>query len=158
MRYARQTLVSTERSKGEIERILTRYGARSFAYGWEGDLAIIMFEAHGRRIKFRLGLPSKEKFASTPKGRRRRNPEDQQRAWEQACRQAWRSLALIIKAKLEWAETNVELFEDEFLAYMVLPSGQTAGQWLRPQIAEVYEHKRMPAMLLGIGETGKERR
>lgn len=157
MRYAQSTEVSTDRTKSEIERILSRYGASSFAYGWEGDSAVIMFQAHHRRIKFTLQLPSKDTFRLTPSGRFRRSTSDQLKAWEQACRQSWRALALIIKAKLEWAESNVDLFEDEFLAYIVLPgqSGATFGQWAKPQLRESYEQNRLPSMLPGIGGTGK---
>jgi len=86
VRYARDTQVSTDRSKAEIERVLSRYGARSFAYGWEASSAVIMFEANYRRIKFSLRLPKKADFENTPKGRR--HPDDQQKAWEQFCRQA----------------------------------------------------------------------
>lgn len=44
-RYAADTSVSVERSKAEIEKTLTRYGASAFAYGWEGDEAMIQFRA-----------------------------------------------------------------------------------------------------------------
>ena len=34
-RYAANTEVGSERSRAEIERTLTRYGATSFMYGWD---------------------------------------------------------------------------------------------------------------------------
>jgi hypothetical protein len=36
-RYAENTSVSVESSRGEIERTLQRYGAASFAYGWDQE-------------------------------------------------------------------------------------------------------------------------
>ena len=40
--------------------------------------------------------------------------------------------------------------EDEFLAYTVLPSQQTVGEWVNPQVDEVYETGVMPPMLPGL--------
>jgi len=37
MKYARDTSVSVERSKAEIERLLQRYGAKEFAHGWQSQ-------------------------------------------------------------------------------------------------------------------------
>ena len=152
-RYARDTSVSVDRSKGEIERVLSRYGATQFISAWDQEKAVIGFRADNRVIRFTLPLPSKQDFAMTPKGRRRRDQDDVLRVWEQACRQRWRALALVIKAKLEAVASGIAMFEDEFLAYIQLPSGQTMGEWAKPQIAKAYDGKRMPAMLPGLGET-----
>lgn len=147
--YAASTSVSTETSRGEIERTLTRYGAESFAYGWKSDQAMIEFAANGRRIRFILTLPDKQdaEFWSTPGGRRQRDPDGALKAWEQACRQRWRALSLVIKAKLEAVEADISTFEDEFLSHTVLPNGTTVGQWIGPQIEEAYATGTMPSML-----------
>ena len=71
----------------------------------------------------------------------------QRSAWEQACRQRWRPLLLIIRAKLEAVESDITTLESEFLANIVLPNGGTVGDWLVPQIEEVYGTGRMPPML-----------
>jgi hypothetical protein len=59
------------------------------------------------------------------------------------------AVALAIKAKLEAVEAEISTFEDEFLAYIVLPDGSTFGDWARPQIAAVYELNTMPALMPG---------
>jgi hypothetical protein len=64
--------------------------------------------------------------------------------YEKATRQRWRALALVIKAKLEAVESGITIFEDEFLAHIVLPDGSTAGDWMRPQIAKAYDKNKMP--------------
>jgi hypothetical protein len=76
-------------------------------------------------------------------------PAAKQRALlDQATRSAWRALLLVIKAKLEAVETGITTFEDEFLAHLVLPNGQTVGEWAIPMIAEAYENGlRLPPML-----------
>ncbi len=71
-------------------------------------------------------------------------------AYEQAGRQRWRALALVIKAKLEAVESGVETFEDAFLSHIVLPGGGTIGRWLKPQLQEAYVGGKMPP-LLGAG-------
>lgn len=154
--YAANTSVPVETSRAEIERTLQRYGAQSFAYGWDQDKALIEFAACGRRVRFVLALPNRSadefRFVNTNQwSSKEATPAQQERLWEQACRQRWRALALVIKAKLEAVEAEISEFEDEFLAHVVLPNGTTAGQWLRPQIADAYETGQMPAMLPALG-------
>ena len=150
-RYAENTTVSVSASREEIERTLQRYGAESFAYGWDQTRALVEFKHESRMIRFVLPLPDKnaEEFQLTPAKRYERSPEEQVKAWEAACRQRWRALALAIKAKLEAVEAEISTFEDEFLAHIVLPDGSTFGAWARPQIAAVYESNAMPALLPG---------
>ena len=51
--FAADTSVSVEKSRAEVERTLARYGATAFGYMTEPGRAVIMFEAHGRRILVR---------------------------------------------------------------------------------------------------------
>lgn len=153
-RYATKTQVSADRSRVEIEKTLTRYGADQFIYGWEIGRAIIGFRMHGIMIRITLPMPRKddEAFTKTPAGRRTRNTAASLKAWEQATRQRWRALALVVKAKLEAVESGIATFEDEFLAYVQLPNGATVGEWARPQIETAYKTGRMPALLPGSVE------
>ena len=148
-RYAADTSVSVEKSKAEIERTLQRYGASRFASGWGDGWAFIGFEAEGRQVKFTLELPDQndEEFRLTPTGKRERSDAQAFAAWEQACRQRWRALALVIKAKLEAVESGITIFDDEFLAHIVMPGGQTVGQMIHPQIAEAYQTGKLKALL-----------
>lgn len=147
-RYAESTAVSSDRSRAEIETTLARYGASRFMYGWDQQSAIIAFEMHGRRIQFQLPLPNKdaEEFTRTPTGRVRAASQATE-AYEQAVRQRWRALALVIKAKLEAVDAGITIFEDEFMAHIVLPSGETVGHWMRPQIEASYQSGNMPPLL-----------
>lgn len=154
MKYASQTAVSSERSQTEIRSTLSRYGATKFAYFEEEGNAAVLFEIYNRRIRFVLPLPLRtaDEFTKTPTGRERRNITAQHQAYEQTIRQKWRALALAIKAKLEAVESGIASFEEEFMAYVVLPSGQTVGQWMQPQIERSYESGRMPPLMLGAGD------
>ena len=149
-RFAENTSVSVEKSKAEIERTLQRYGADQFVSGWDAEKAMIGFQARGRFVRFELPLPDRQadEFRTTPAGRRRRSETQQLAAWEQACRQRWRALALAIKAKLEAVEAGITTFEDEFMAHLVLTDGQRVRDHVLPAITRMYDSGRMPKGLL----------
>lgn len=150
-RFAEKTDVSASRSRDEIERTLERYGADQFLYGWQEASAVLGFRMNGRHIKFVLPLPSRddEAFNIYLRGsvRYQRESEQALKLWEQATRQRWRALSLVVKAKLEAVETGITTFDDEFLAHIVLPNGATAGEWLKPQVEDAYRLGTMPALL-----------
>lgn len=151
-RYAAETQVSSEKSRAEVERTLRRYGAGKFMYGWGDDRAVVGFEMQGRRVHFDLPMPDANDptFTRTDTGKTRSTAQAE-KAYEQAVRQRWRALALVIKAKLEAVESGITEFEQEFMAHIVLPDGQTVGQHMIPQIEKSYRDGRMPPMLPGPG-------
>ena len=149
MRYAQNTSVSSERSKAEIERLLTRYGATSFASGWQNDQAVIQFHMSERRLKFVLPLPSKMTKEFTHSKRGPRGERKAYTLWEKATRQRWRALALVVKAKLEAVETQIASFEDEFMAHIMMPDGKTVAEHARPMIAQAYKSGKVTALLPG---------
>ncbi len=150
--YAKSTTVSVEKSRAEIESTLTRYGALRFmvAMDYEDGKAAVQFESNGRHIKFMLTLPVRDdkEFTASHGGRRKRSEESAYKAWEQACRQKWRALLLAIKAKLEAVESGIAEFDDEFLAYIVLPGGQQLGSRIRPEIESIYNTGEVPRLML----------
>jgi hypothetical protein len=158
-RFAAGTDVPVERSRNEIERTLARYGASQFLYGWDPSGAVIAFvngrDDERRQVRFHLPLPDRNdpKFVFHSRGRRTDTEID--RRYEQACRQRWRALLLVVKAKLEAVESGIATFEDEFLAYICLPDGGTVSDLLGPQIADAYLSGQMPPGLrlaLGAGD------
>jgi hypothetical protein len=132
---------------------VTRYGADGFMYGWQGDRAMIAFRMNARQIKFVLPMPDRtaDEFNSYMRGssRYRREETAAHKLWEQACRQRWRALALVVKAKLEAVECGISEFDDEFMANIVMPDGSQIGDWARPQIAQMYASGQMPPLLPG---------
>ena len=152
-RFAENTTVGADRSRAEIEKNLTRYGADSFCYGWQGSIAILGFKMANRNVRFTLPMPDKnsEEFRTTPTGRRKRNDAAAFAAWEQATRQRWRALALVVKAKLEAVESGITTFEEEFLAHIVLPGGETVGGWAGKHLEKAYQTGNVPALMPGVG-------
>jgi hypothetical protein len=123
--YAAKTEVSSQKSRVEIETTITRYGASSFAYASQGDKAMIGFEKAGRTIRFVIPLPDRASREFTHHSTGPRTETAAAALYEQAVRQKWRAMALMVKAKLEGVESGIVTFEQEFLAHTVLPNGRT---------------------------------
>lgn len=149
-RYAARTDVSPDRSRTKIERLLVRYGAERFAYGWEPGKATLAFTIQGRTVRISLDLPDPTQLSRTPTGRAR-SANAKATALAQAERQRWRALELVVHAKLEAVAAGISTLEDEFLAWTVLPDGSTVAERIQPQIAASLSSGRMP-LLLGSGE------
>jgi hypothetical protein len=148
VQYASNTQVPSERSRGEIERTLTRYGASAFAYAWYERQAVIAFQARGRQIRFHLPLPDRDsrEFTHTPARGKRRTVGAQADAYDQGVRARWRALALAIKAKFAAIDAGIVSFEDEFLAHTVIEGGATVSEWIQPQIQRAVESGQMPEL------------
>lgn len=152
-RYAQNTSVSVEKSRGEIESTLQRFGASAFAYATQSDKAMLKFQAQGRWIMFILDLPnpSEAKFTNRTWGGKIRSEKLPQSIayenWEAACREKWRALALVIKAKLVAVQDGIAQFEDEFMAHILMPDGKTVSHHMRPQIENAYKSGKMPLKL-----------
>jgi hypothetical protein len=69
--YAAKTDVPVSRSRDEIERILTRFGATGFAYFTQPPRVAIAFEIKRSRIMMHMTLPDREAFALDNRLRRR---------------------------------------------------------------------------------------
>lgn len=146
-RYAADTSVDVATSRAELERTLVRYGADGFGYAWEGQRATVQFRAFGRFVRFALKVPPREEFETTESGNARTSEAAITKAWEQAQRQRWRALNLVVKAKLEAVEADISTFEEEFLAHIVLPNNTTVGETAVPAIERAYETGDMPKLL-----------
>lgn len=152
-KYAASTSVSSDRSRAEIERTLQRYSATSFAYGWQDDRAVVGFTLNDRQIRFILPMPDRKshEFTRSDTGRARTSTAATA-AYEQAVRQRWRALALVIKAKLEAVESGIVTFDDEFAMHMVLPDGSRAGDAVVRAINTAYATGTVAPMLaIGAG-------
>lgn len=148
MAYAQNTSVPVEKSRAEIERLLSKHKCSKFMAGVDHDAhrATVQFQAHNRIVKFDIALPD----PADPKWRKikgsylQRTSAGVEKIVAQEERSRWRALLLVIKAKLEAVESNIATFEDEFLAHVLLPNQQTVAQYIGPTVAQIYETGRMP--------------
>ena len=156
MTYARDTEVEVNRTRDQIHQTLQRYGADGFGYAEQGRHAGIMFNMAERRIRMVLEMPDPEEFRYTKHSPpRERSQKAQEEAYEQARRQKWRALLLVVKAKLEAVDAGITTVENEFMAHIVLPNDTTVGDWMLPQIARAYHTGEMPPMLPGAHNIGQ---
>lgn len=141
MSYAEGTSVPIINSQGEIKKTLSKYGATGFAFAEQIGMHVVMFQMEGRMVKFLLPMP-KHGTSETKRGDLMTRSQV-----EKEERRRWRCLVIAIKAKLECVESGITTMENEFLAQLVLPDGQTVGDAMRPQIAQSYKDGKMPALL-----------
>ena len=157
MTYARNTIVSAIRTRNEIEETLERYGADGFAYAGPGAIwqpssspwrTAAFASSWSCPILRTSGTPTTELRPGSAA------QELSREAHDQACRQRWRALLLVIKAKLEAVTAGISTIETEFLANIVLPDNTTAGEWMLPQIDRAYRTGEMPPLLPAAGNSG----
>lgn len=132
--FATQTSVPPEKTRAEIEKLVTKYGAKRFLSGWEDGTAAVMFEMHGKRVRFTLPLPMVDGSKI-------------QKKLDQETRTRWRALHLVIKAKLEAVASGIFSFEQEFLSHIVLPTGATMGEHFIPQLDKILSGHKPPPLL-----------
>lgn len=147
-RYAAETDVPADRSRAEIEKVLERYGAGQFVYGWDQETTLVGFSAENRQVRFSVPMPQRKDHALTETGKERTEVQLDS-AMAQAKRQRWRALALVIKAKLEAVESGITSFDEEFLAHLVLPGGATVAQDVIPKVVQAYATGHLPKLLPG---------
>lgn len=148
-KFASGTGVPVEKSKMEIEATVRRYGADGFMSGWDNERATVQFRCQNRHVRFVMTLPARDDKRFIFHSRGRRTPDAALKEWEQGCRQKWRALALLVKAKLEAVESNIGSFESEFLSHIVLPDGMTVYEKVKGPLAIAYETGKMQPLLGG---------
>ncbi len=151
-KFASSTKVPVNNSKNEIEHTLKRYGSSGFMYANDeddqGTFIAIAFKVDGRGIKMcmRMPDPKADEFSKDNRGRDLA-PSVVESRIQQDERRRWRSLTLIVKAKLEAVDSGVATFDQEFMPYMVLPSGKTISEELLPKLAAWRTTGKLPLLL-----------
>ena len=135
-RYAAATEVSVAKSRAAIEELLKAHGATEFASGWDPTHDKLQFRLHNQVVRFLLPRPdpADKRFTFDSYRHLTRSLESQRKLVDQADRQRWRALYLVIRAKIEAVEAGIAIFEQEFLAFIVQPNGLTIGDILVPRL------------------------
>jgi hypothetical protein len=134
--YAAGTDVPVERSRAELEKLLSAHGATEFGVftDREGSSTII-FRIHERMVRQRIVRPDLRTESKLMAEMRRR----------------WRALILITKAKLEVIAAGDSTFEREFFVDVLLRDGRTVGEAVGGQLASHYEQGEPQPLLLSAG-------
>lgn len=145
--YAEGTSVSVATSKGDIDKLLTKFGATDRLIGEMRGHIVVAFVALDRQVRMLAPLPVEADVRLTPTGKPRGTAE-LRRALEQATRARYRQLMLTIKAKFVAIDAGVTTFESEFGWHFVIDGDQrTIGEFLAPRIESGYSTDLLPPML-----------
>lgn len=125
-RFAARTKVPVEKTRIEIEKLVKRYGAKGFASGWQGPQARIEFLCADRRVRLSVIVSDLDRAGP----------------------QKWRTLLLLVKAKLAGVDAGIVSFEQAFVGDIVMPeTGKTVWETAREPIKLAYEGKPSPQLL-----------
>jgi hypothetical protein len=149
-KYAEDTKVSVQKTRLDIETLVTKHGATSYVAGWDDERQshMIAFKIENLQIRYLFGRPQRQDFARTPQGKIR-TALQVTAAMEQAERSLWRGLLLLIQAKFVAITDGIRTVEEEFLADVVMPNNQTFREWASPHIRRWVEQDRLPPLLPG---------
>jgi hypothetical protein len=134
-RYAHGTAVPVERSRVEIERVLTKYGASKFGTMTEETRSTVYFEVKGRQLQWSIPMPDAKRMT--------------QSRFDQERRRRWRVMLITLKAMLEAVESKLMTFDEAFLSHIVIPgTARTVAEALStPKLDALYSGKWRPALL-----------
>lgn len=124
--FAARTRVPIASTKADIERLVTKFGAKGFSSGWQNDRARVEFLLGDRHIRFTVLVAGES----------------------QQARQRWRALLLMIKARFAAIEAKIVTTEQAFVGDIVTPDGRTVYEAIREPIALAYSTN-APVALLG---------
>ncbi|MFL5945574.1 MAG: hypothetical protein ACJ74C_09095 [Gaiellaceae bacterium] len=112
--------MEVHRSRYELERVLSGFGASEVLFVEADATASLQFELHGRYVQMAMPLPdpTHARFTHTPTGKPRAAAA-QERVYEQALRQHWRSLVVAVRGKLQSVESGISTFDHEFERFFV---------------------------------------
>lgn len=147
--YAKTSMVSVDKSKNELERIVKRFGAEGYVYGWKAGVVQIVFEVRNYvyNVKLPMVEPDDREFTHTPTGRQRTKKQATE-YYEQEIRSRFRELVLLMKAKFVGIERGITTFDDEFLPKLRLPDGSTFGEWAERELPRVFDTHGTPEFLM----------
>jgi hypothetical protein len=139
MPYAQDTSVSVDRSIAELRRTLTRFGASAFAFAIDETAhnQQVLFRINARHVRMLLPMPAQDDpLITRTAGGKLRSQAQIDAEYDKEVRRRWRSLNLVVKAKLEAVASGISTIEREFLADMVTSRGETVGQVMEPYLVQ----------------------
>lgn len=150
MAYAKGTVVSIDKSKTELKRIIYNNGGSNYRYAESEHEAMVAFAKENRMIRFVVSFPPPDdkRFTHTPNRHTKRSSAQAYVEYEAETRRRWRALILTIKSKFEVVESGIATFEQEFMPYILLPNKQTVAEVVIPMIEDAYNTGKMPKLTL----------
>ena len=156
-RFAQDTQVAVERSRGQINELLRRWGCHRI--GWMDDEAgcelVFEFVHDGGKdglqtlhARYRLTYPTDEELEQKAQGARGLRAGYLEKLQSHVGRREHRLLLLLLKANLEAVEEGLLDPAVVFLPYIVTDNGQTVGERV---ISDLPKALRSSPLMLGSG-------
>lgn len=152
--FAKGTTVSPEKSRAELDSILLKHGASSRGIIAMDDKGVVIvgFVMRGLQYRMEIPMPRKDSPELAKAWVRARTNLTKDgwitREWEQACRERWRGIVLLTKAKLELVKLGISTIEKEFMADLVLPNGDTVNKHFGAEIGKALATGKMTTLAL----------
>lgn len=151
MSYAEGTKVAVSKTIAEIEDLVRKSGGERFYRGEHEGKMVLGWWQKERMIMFGVELKPLSEFAKKPGSWRTLPVSEQEKRRDQAMREKWRAMLLVIKAKYASVEAKIETFEESFLGQLVVPDPETGrhSPYARiaiKAIADVYTGGNMKAL------------
>ena len=149
-KYAEGTRVSASRSLDELRVLLRARGAGRVVIDDnpdEGHVAVL-FQRAERAYRISVPIPSTKDraFTHTPELGRQRDPAGRAKAYNDEIMRRHRSLLMHVKAKLIAVDDGIVTFEREFMVHLVMPTGDTLGEFMEPRIADAVAMGQLPSL------------
>ena len=124
--FAKDTQVSVTKSRFELDALLQKYGASSICIGQDDarGLALVAFHLDGAPYSLALAMPTLAYPGPTPDHWCLLSVANRRTFLEQATKARWRSLVLLVKAKLEAIRIGLTTTRQEFAT---LPEGPSTS-------------------------------
>ena len=158
MKYAESTTVPVEKSQAELKATLSKYGCTHFGLLEEPGGATVLFKLNELPFRIRVDLPrqDEERFLVKVHAQTKRKtdltPEEAHKRWEQACRQTWRVILLIIKANLEATEMGIMRPEQALMPFLLTGTGKTVAEEIFPRMNDLSAKGGSVMGFLGVGK------
>lgn len=123
--YAQGTKVAVTKTLAEIEDLVRKRGGQRFYRGEQEARMVLGWWQSERMLMFGVAMPPLKQFEKKPRGYGSRPMAEQIGLQEQAMREQWRAVLLVIKAKNADVDAKIETFEEAFLGQLVVPDPET---------------------------------
>lgn len=100
----------------QLEKLLLDHGIETFGYERVGDVAVVRFKYHEKKLRLVVTMPQVSDFSRTPTGSIRSANVRNEEYWKEV-RRRWIAMKNLIAAKLDGIEHGITTFADEFTQF-----------------------------------------
>ncbi len=127
-RYAEGTVVAVEKSRSEMQTLLSKHGVQEMAWGSKPSGDVLHFALGGYQHELRIVRPDVAAMRELHAKGYRTPGSTWELAAEAEWRRRWRANLMLLKMKLEFIDSGESTLERELLPMRLLRDGRTLEQ------------------------------